>query len=195
MNSSLIFLLVLLGNVDALLRSPRTRFTRDVRGRLRMLRASSIFPDAGGIEDSPEASTLSSDRRWIQATTSALPKATQTHADISHASRTHLTCLCAASGATYWWREGLLHPDDPEISMTDPTAPLGDYEAAWKVGQLESGQRYLWRESSDDDDDEPEVWSWTEATLDSGAPYWFDEDGAISLQCPFEPGWEGPDED
>ena len=59
---------------------------------------------------------------------------------------------------------------------------------------MPSGQQYLWRPNPEDDDD-PEVWFWTEATLESGGQYWYDDAERISLTDPFAADWEGPCED
>ena len=91
-------------------------------------------------------------------------------------------------GREYFWRdrEG---SDDIEVRLArypgeEPGEDDGeDGKGAWKVAVLPSGREYLWRES--DDPDDPDVQWWTEGTLDSGEPFWYDEDGEVVLSDPF----------
>jgi hypothetical protein len=87
-----------------------------------------------------------------------------------------------ASGREYLWRSSASGgEDDPDIVL------LGDEDDSshqWKVGTLKSGKRYLWRDNPDDPDD-PEIKMWSESQLKSGKPFWYDEDGEISLSDPF----------
>lgn len=49
------------------------------------------------------------------------------------------------SSTTYWWRKGVHESDAPEVSNTPPAED-------WKVGKLENGREFLWREGNDPDD-------------------------------------------
>ena len=51
------------------------------------------------------------------------------------------------SSTTYWWRKGVHESDAPEVSSTPPAED-------WKVGKLENGREFLWREGNDPDDPE-----------------------------------------
>ena len=51
------------------------------------------------------------------------------------------------SSTTYWWRKGVHESDAPEVSNTPPAED-------WKVGKLENGREFLWREGNDPDDPE-----------------------------------------
>ena len=79
------------------------------------------------------------------------------------------------SGREYLWR----HSDSGDVD--DPDIVLLD---KWRVGTTSKGRRYLWRENADNPED-PEVKFWSESTLNSGAPFWYAEDGEISLTDPF----------
>ena len=88
-------------------------------------------------------------------------------------------------GSEYFWRE-TGNPDEPEVRLSKfmdegPTGNAGG--RSWRIGTLATGKRYLWRLPSGSDD--PEVKMWSESRLDSGAPFWYDEDGEISLTDPF----------
>lgn len=92
-------------------------------------------------------------------------------------------------GREYFWRDRD-GEDDIEVRLArypgeDPDEDAGDDEEKgdWKIGVLPSGREYLWRES--DDPDDPEVQWWTEGVLDSGEPFWYDEDGEVVLSDPF----------
>ena len=52
------------------------------------------------------------------------------------------------SSVTYWWRAGDGDTDAPEVVTTPPAED-------WKVGLLENGREFLWREG--DDPDDPEI--------------------------------------
>ena len=93
-------------------------------------------------------------------------------------------------GREYFWRErGEGDDSDVEVRMARYAGEESPGEAAledgheWRVGVLPSGREYLWRET--DDPDDPEVQWWTESTLDSGEPFWYDESGEVTLSDPF----------
>ena len=93
-------------------------------------------------------------------------------------------------GREYFWRERDGEEDDVEVRLArfegeqpgdaDDDAGEGD----WRIGKLPSGREYLWRQSNDPDD--PDVQWWTQGKLDSGEPFWYDEDGEVTLSDPFE---------
>ena len=49
------------------------------------------------------------------------------------------------SSVTYWWRQGEGESAAPEVSTTPPADD-------WKVGLLDSGREFLWREGANPDD-------------------------------------------
>ena len=81
-------------------------------------------------------------------------------------------------GREYFWREGS-DPDDPEIRLPGSAQDGGE---RWRIGVLESGRRYMWRGNGDDTD----VRLWEQSSLDSGKPFWYTADGAVSLTDPFD---------
>ncbi len=88
------------------------------------------------------------------------------------------------SGREYFWRERDSEEDGMEVRLASFDGEEPDStDAPWRIGQLPSGREYLWRETSDPDD--PEVQWWSQSTLDSGEPFWYDEDGEVSLTDPF----------
>ena len=92
------------------------------------------------------------------------------------------------SGREYFFRANPEDPDDPEVRLTtdldeEPSEASAALSAEWRVGTLPSGRRYLWRET--DDPDDPEVKMYSESTLDSGQPFWYDDDGEVLLSNPF----------
>ena len=97
-----------------------------------------------------------------------------------------------ANGQEYVWKEGTNEDDEPQVELLGSAEEgFGDDEddgaddfGEWQVGVLPSGREYLWRQV--EGTDEPEVRLWFESTLDSGAPFWYDEDGEVSLNNPFE---------
>ena len=58
-------------------------------------------------------------------------------------------------------------------------APAAD---SWQIGVLASGRRYLWRGDTED----PDIRLWEQSFLDSGKPFWYTSDGAVSLTDPFD---------
>ena len=95
------------------------------------------------------------------------------------------------SGREYFWRARDGDDEDMEVRLArydgeDPSVAEADASASggWRIGTLPSGREYLWRENADDPDD-PEVQWWTESTLDNGKPFWYDEDGEVTLKDPF----------
>jgi hypothetical protein len=84
-----------------------------------------------------------------------------------------------SDGRQYLWREGD-NPDDPDIKMLGDAVTQSN--AGWRVGTLPSGRRYLWRGEAHD----PEVRLWEQSYLDSGKPFWYTADGAVSLTDPFD---------
>ena len=94
------------------------------------------------------------------------------------------------TGREYFWRARDGDEDDLEVRLArydgeDPSEADADGVMSWKIGTLPSGREYLWREN-DADPDDPEVQWWTESTLDNGNPFWYDEDGEVTLKDPFE---------
>ena len=86
--------------------------------------------------------------------------------------------------ASISWRERDSEEDGMEVRLASFDGEEPDStDAPWRIGQLPSGREYLWRETSDPDD--PEVHRWSQSTLDSGEPFWYDEDGEVSLTDPF----------
>jgi hypothetical protein len=98
-----------------------------------------------------------------------------------------------SSGDDYWWRfdpESGVDEEDAEIALEQPPD-------AWRMGELPDGRPYIWRDGEDEDD--PEIMIWSERELSSGAPFWYAEDGTVSLTDPFDltvvQRWTLPDED
>lgn len=91
-----------------------------------------------------------------------------------------------ADGREYFWRESA-DGEEVEVRLAryDGDEPGDDEEegGGWRLGVLPSGREYLWRET--DDPDDPDVQWWTEGTLDSGEPFWYDEEGEVTLTDPF----------
>lgn len=86
------------------------------------------------------------------------------------------------SGRQYYYRS-TDDPNDPEIRLLSEMREEPDEAAEWKVGVLASGRKYLWRET--DDPDDPDVKFYHESKLESGAPFWYDDDGEVVLSDPF----------
>ncbi|KAL1511777.1 hypothetical protein AB1Y20_005063 [Prymnesium parvum] len=91
-------------------------------------------------------------------------------------------------GSSRLWAPRRRSSSEPADAVEDSGGHDG---GTWKVGEMESGARFLWREGAGDGK-EPVIWLWYESTLESGKPFWYDADGDISLTDPFAAGWGGP---
>ena len=101
--------------------------------------------------------------------------------------------VLASNGNDYWWLYDPYAEEDAD-SEVELEAP----NRAWRVGELPSGQDYIWRYASDDEEEEEiETMIWTEKELSTGAPYWLADDGTVSITNPFDVSivqqWTDPD--
>ena len=97
------------------------------------------------------------------------------------------------NGQEYVWKEGADEEGEPQVELLGEGAMEQDEEGGgvgeWNVATLPSGREYLWRQV--EGEDEPEVRLWFQSTLDSGAPFWYDDTGEITLSDPFESARRG----
>ena len=90
------------------------------------------------------------------------------------------------SGRQYFFRP-TDDEDDPEVRLLSDLSEEPsevDTISDWKVGTLPSGRQHLWRDNLDDPDD-PEIKMYSEGSLDSGQPFWYDDEGTVVLNDPF----------